>query len=113
MEFASWYMAVKDASRGRGTHWVQGSPWALILGVDAGFTPRAALPAHPAGEVSQSVGAKLLQLCQALDVGDFVTATHLQASSSPSAVHSLPPASRPELLAGPPPRCTLLPALPE
>lgn len=39
-------------------------------------------PAHPAGEVSQSVGAKLLQLCQALDGGDFVTATHLQASSS-------------------------------
>jgi hypothetical protein len=32
-----------------------------------------------AGEVSQSVAGKLLQLCQALDGGDFVTATHLQA----------------------------------
>lgn len=32
-----------------------------------------------AGEVSQSVAGKLLQLCQALDAGDFVMATHLQA----------------------------------
>ncbi len=37
-----------------------------------------------AGEVSQSVAGKLLQLCQALDAGDFVTATHLQASGCDS-----------------------------
>ena len=37
------------------------------------------MPLPPAGEVSQSVAGKLLQLCQALDAGDFVTATHLQA----------------------------------
>lgn len=36
------------------------------------------------GEVSQSVAGKLLQLCQALDAGDFVTATHLQVSLTTS-----------------------------
>ncbi|KAL4435628.1 hypothetical protein ABPG77_002591 [Micractinium sp. CCAP 211/92] len=36
------------------------------------------------GEVSQSVASKLLQLCQALDGGDFVTATHLQVSLTTS-----------------------------
>ncbi|PRW34057.1 transport SEC31-like protein B isoform A [Chlorella sorokiniana] len=36
------------------------------------------------GEVSQSVAGKLLQLCQALDMGDFVTATHLQVSLTTS-----------------------------
>ena len=30
------------------------------------------------GDVSEVVGTKLLQLCQVLDAGDFVTATHLQ-----------------------------------
>ncbi|PSC76171.1 transport SEC31-like protein B isoform B [Micractinium conductrix] len=36
------------------------------------------------GEVSPSVGGKLLQLCQALDAGDFVTATHVQVSLTTS-----------------------------
>lgn len=40
--------------------------------------PLGTLVSRPAGEVSQSVASKLLQLCQALDGGDFVTATHLQ-----------------------------------
>lgn len=42
-------------------------------------------PPWLAGEVSQSVAGKLLQLCQALDAGDFVTATHLQASRAGAA----------------------------
>ena len=29
------------------------------------------------------MGTKLLQLCQALDAGDFVMATHLQARPAP------------------------------
>lgn len=56
----------------------QRAPHAFCL---AHLTPPRALRVRAppaAGEVSQSVGGKLLQLCQALDGGDYVTATHMQ-----------------------------------
>ena len=57
--------------------------------------PPSPLPPPPpllrAGEVSPSVAAKLLQLCQALDVGDFVTATHMQVlAAQPRSVAGQP-----------------------
>ena len=77
---------VGGAGEAAGGRWRTAASPHLRLAMHPPTHPHPCAPApgrvDPAGEVSESVGGKLLQLCAALDAGDFVTATHLQVDAA-------------------------------